>query len=140
MSQTIAAVRHPFLRAFVRSYWRPTYQDGSLKTDLGTIAAGIERGRSLPCVRAARVSQRLFSHMNPVVKNRIVQICPPVRSTCSLVPVNKIAVRRSSEESPNRLAGPFMHFTANTKFRSQRNMKKHVPTIPISSKNSSKAL
>ena len=135
-----------FRAFFVRSHWRPSHKDSFIKTDWENVpddhydqvafAAGIERGRGLPCLRAARASQSSFSQINPIMKNRFVQIWPGVRSTSSLAPINKIPRRRSTVESPNCPAGPFMHFTASTKFRIQRNTKNDVPKKPISSKNS----
>jgi len=94
----------------------------------------------IPCLRAARASQSCFSQMNPVTKNRLVQICRGARSTTSLTPITEVPMRRSIDETPNCPAGPFMHFTASTKFRNQRNEKNAVPTNPISSKNCSIAL
>ncbi len=91
-------------------------------------------GRAL--LLSSRSSRSCCSQINPIVKNKIVEICWADTSTSSLTAISPIVIRSMTVETANSPPGPLKHFAASTKYRSQRNKRNAVPIVPNCSKSS----
>ena len=105
-----------------------------------TVILLLTAGRAHALLFCPRSTQSCFSQINPIVKNKIVQICAEARRTSSLTATCKMLIRTMSVETANCPPDPFKHLSARTKFRSQINKKKAVPIIPSCKKNSRRPL
>ncbi len=84
----------------------------------------------------SRSSRNCFSQINPIAKNKTVQICWAETRTSSLTPMTPMLIRSMSVETANCPPDLFKLFAASTKFRSQINKKNAVPLTPICNRSS----